>query len=357
MDFSLFFFSGDEEMFPDNKYELVIEAAKWADANGFSAIWTPERHFNNFGSLYPAPAVLSGAIAMVTERIKVRSGSVVLPMHHPMKVAEEWSVVDNLSHGRAEISFASGFHPDDFVFNPEAFQNRRELMFEKIQIMQKLWRGETFRGPNGVGREVDLRMYPTPVQKEMPVWVTCASTPGTFERTAQIGGNVLTSMIGLTMDVIQDRVALYRGKRAEAGFDPATGQVSVMLHAFVGDDMQKVMDTAREPFITYLRSHTNLLRELARSVSGDEFNDAAINEDDLNQLLEMEFERYFHSASLMGTPESCLGVIDTLRKAGVNDLGCLLDFGVSVNEVMDSLEHLKRLKEMANSPNAAPTGA
>src|SRR5262249_28630343 len=107
MRFSLFFFSGNEAMFPEYKYQLIVEGAKFADRNGFTAIWTPERHFHSFGGLYPNPSVLAAALAMVTERLALRAGSVVLPLHNPIRVAEEWSVVDNLSRGRVGLSFAS----------------------------------------------------------------------------------------------------------------------------------------------------------------------------------------------------------------------------------------------------------
>ena len=68
--------------------------------NGFKAVWTPERHFHAFGGLYPNPAVTSAAVAAITTRVRVRAGSVVLPLHNPIRVAEEWAVVDNLSQGR-----------------------------------------------------------------------------------------------------------------------------------------------------------------------------------------------------------------------------------------------------------------
>ena len=73
------------------------------------------------------------------------AGSVVLPLHNPIRVAEEWSVVDNLSNGRVGLSFASGWHARDFVLQPENFKNRRELMANGIETVKALWRGESSR--------------------------------------------------------------------------------------------------------------------------------------------------------------------------------------------------------------------
>src|SRR5437667_11324855 len=97
MDFSLLYFASDEGQDVGNRYRLLLEGAKFADQHGFDAVWTPERHFHAFGGLYPNPSVTSAAVAAVTGRIKIRAGSVVLPLQNPIRVAEEWSVVDNLS--------------------------------------------------------------------------------------------------------------------------------------------------------------------------------------------------------------------------------------------------------------------
>src|SRR5437588_4280495 len=145
MDFSLFYFASADVGESADKYRLLIEGAKFADKHGFSAVWTPERHFHEFGGLYPNPSITSAAIATVTERIQIRAGSVVLPLHDPLLVAEEWAMVDNLSHGRAAIAFASGWHANDFVIAPENYANRREIMLQRIETVRRLWRGENVR--------------------------------------------------------------------------------------------------------------------------------------------------------------------------------------------------------------------
>jgi natural product biosynthesis luciferase-like monooxygenase protein len=179
MRFGIYFFSDDGSKQSDDKYRLLIESAKFADSHGFTAVWTPERHFQAFGGLYPNPSVLSAALAMITERVQIRAGSVALPLHHPVRVAEEWSVVDNLSRGRVAVSFASGWHPNDFLFTPDAYEQRKELMFRHIETIQRLWAGETvtFRGVND--SPVEVSILPKPIQPQLPVWITTAGSPAT----------------------------------------------------------------------------------------------------------------------------------------------------------------------------------
>ena len=174
IDLSLFYFSSDESNHSGDKYTLLLEGAKFADANGLSAVWTPERHFHSFGGLYPNPSVTAAALAAVTDRVGIRAGSCVLPLHSPIRVAEEWALVDNLSRGRVGVSFASGWQPQDFVLRPECFDSRQSILFEQIEVVQRLWRGEKVLFKDGRGGDVDIATMPRPVQSELPVWITAA---------------------------------------------------------------------------------------------------------------------------------------------------------------------------------------
>lgn len=142
IEFGLYLFSDDGSKESDAKYRLALESARFADEQGFLAIWTPERHFQAFGGLYPNPSVLGAALAATTERIGIRAGSVALPLHNPIRVAEEWAVVDNLSGGRVALSFASGWHPNDFVLYPTPYDERKEAMYRGIEEIRHLWAGE-----------------------------------------------------------------------------------------------------------------------------------------------------------------------------------------------------------------------
>ena len=88
LDLSIMFFSDNSQITSENKYHLVLEAAKFADEHGFEAIWTPERHFHPFGGIYSSPATLMAALATTTRRIRLRAGSVVLPLADPLRVTK-----------------------------------------------------------------------------------------------------------------------------------------------------------------------------------------------------------------------------------------------------------------------------
>ncbi len=173
MQFSLYCFGSYPAEYDPDKYKLIIEGAKFADKHGFTAVWLPERHFHSVGGFSPNPSVIAAALARETEQIQLRGGSVVLPLHHPVRVAEEWATVDNLSNGRTGISIASGWHPNDFIFAPDAFDKRRELCIENMEVINKLWRGETVNFRAGAGSDFGVKLHPLPKQEKLPIWFTC----------------------------------------------------------------------------------------------------------------------------------------------------------------------------------------
>ncbi|WP_295640446.1 MupA/Atu3671 family FMN-dependent luciferase-like monooxygenase [uncultured Methylibium sp.] len=363
LDFSLFYFSADEAEAPDgeqrNKYKLLLEGAKYGDQHGFAAVWTPERHFHAFGGLYPNPAVTGAAIAAVTERVQIRAGSVVLPLHHPLRVAEEWSVVDNISGGRVGISFASGWQPNDFVLKPENYADNKNVMLRNIEVVRRLWRGETLPFDGPLGKPVETHILPRPVQKELPYWVTSAGNPETFAAAGRIGANVLTHLLGQTVEELKDKLAAYRAARKEAGHE-GEGYVSLMLHSFVGPDPAAVRAKVKQPLIEYLRTSLNLVKQYAWSFPAFKNRDAmggidlqTLSREEMDALLEHSFERYYETSGLFGTPESCLAMVDAIKAIGVDDVACLIDFGVDSDSVLEHLPYLNELRRLSLPPRTA----
>lgn len=337
IDFSLFFFSADGTRGSDGKYRHLQEIARFGDRNGFSAVWTPERHFQTFGGLYPNPSVLSAALAMITERVQIRAGSLVLPLHSPVRVAEDWALIDNLSGGRAAISFATGWHVHDFVIAPANYSDRRERMFREIPVVQRLWRGEAVDLPGPDGQVTSVRTLPRPIQPELPFWVT-ASAPPTWARAGEIGANILCAMAG-TLDDLAEHIRSYRKARASHGHDPRKGIVSLMLHTYLGKDLDEVRRKVRDPLRQYLRNYVRQFRPLLEKESPEgDFSDS-------EELLDFAFERYFNQSSLLGTPEKCFDMIESLRRIGVDDAACLMDFGLEFDDVIPSLHLLDELRQ------------
>jgi natural product biosynthesis luciferase-like monooxygenase protein len=363
MDFSLFYFSADAGEAGSNRYRLLLEGAKYADAHGFSAVWTPERHFHPFGGLYPNPSVTSAAIAAITSRVSIRAGSVVLPLHDPIRVAEEWAVVDNISGGRVGLSFASGWHVNDFALKPENYADRKALMMSGIDTVRRLWRGDAVPARNGNGETIEVRIFPAPVQREPPLWLTSAGNVDSFKMAGTLGANLLTNLLGQKLEDVALKIAAYREARRLAGH-PGDGIVSLMLHTFVGSDLDEVRATVRQPFIDYLRTSTELVKQArwefpAFATPGKRsgpIDNSDLSRDEVDAMLDHAFERYFQTSGLFGTPEVCEQMVERLKSAGVDEIACLVDFGVASDQVLSHLEHLNEVRVRCNAPARASQG-
>ncbi|HYO73600.1 MAG TPA: MupA/Atu3671 family FMN-dependent luciferase-like monooxygenase, partial [Archangium sp.] len=356
LDFSLFYFANDAEASGRKKYQLLIDGAKFADTHGFSAVWTPERHFHAFGGPYPSPTATSAALAMVTERVSLRAGSVVLPLHDPIRVAEEWSVIDNLSDGRAGVSFATGWNANDFVFAPQNFHQRPEAIRRGVEEVRALWRGGTVRRTNGTGNEVEISIRPRPVQEELPIWITAAFNPETFRLAGELGTGLLTNVLGLGQDFeeLARKIALYREARRKAGH--GRGHVVLMLHTFVASTQEDVKRQAREPLIRYFRSSVELFNGLVAN-QGLGFDVRDLTPQDMEILLQQGVSRYLEAGGMFGTPETLAARVEQLRRADVDEVACLIDFGLGHEAAMEGLRHLDVLRRRSQEGQAPAPAA
>lgn len=341
IDYSLFYFSSDASAPADRRYDLLWEGIQYADQNNFKAVWTPERHFHAFGGLFPSPAVASAAIAAKTKNVDIRAGSLVLPLHSPIRATEEWALVDNLSQGRVGIAFAPGWQPNDFALAPQNYADRNKVMAESIDIMRKLWRGESVNLPGGDGKEFAVSTLPRPIQSELPYWITTAGNIETFKKAGAMGANLLTHLLGQTTEELAEKLKVYRDAREENGHDRDTGVVTLMLHTFVGPNEEYVLEHVKEPMKNYLRGSISLFKPWAE-VLGLDFDN--MSEEDEEVLLEHSFSRYFQNNGLFGTPKSCIDMVDNLKGIGVNEIAALMDFGVPTDIVVENFQYLNQLR-------------
>lgn len=353
LEFSLLFFSGNGNCSQSNKYDLLLESARFADENGFAAIWTPERHFQAFGGLFPNPAVLGAALAVTTRRVEIRAGSVVLPLHHPIRVAEEWSVVDNLSNGRVGLAFASGYHPGDYVLAPASYSTRKDILFAGIRTFQKLWAGEPVVFPGVNDAEATVQILPKPIRQEIPIWVTSSNSPSTWIKAGEAGFNVLSGAPGLgerPMLDLQQKIGLYRKALADHGHSKEHGKVTIMAHSYVGPDLETVQHKVREPLTDYLR--TFISQDAQLTTSGTRLITAEFSQSDQEVIISQALMGLLRSGSLMGTEETCSLFLRRLANMGVDEIACFIDFGLDTPTVLDGMERLNRLRQKFAAPHA-----
>ncbi|MEM6846867.1 MAG: amino acid adenylation domain-containing protein [Pseudomonadota bacterium] len=339
MRFGLFFF-GSDAADTDNapqapRYDLLLTAAERADAAGLDAIWTPERHFGVFGGQYPSPVATSAALAARTKQIAIRAGSVVLPLHHPIRVAEDWAVIDNLSGGRAGVSFASGWHQRDFVLAPGGHAERKGQMLEAIDTVRALWRGEEATFSDGTATH-PIRIRPLPVQDEIPIWLTAASSAETFLEAGRRGFNVLTFLAQSAPHVLAARIESYRA--AYTGSDRP--HVSAMVHTFLAPTTDAARTAVADPMRRYIIEATDLAR--SSGLGAEVLGPAA------DAMVDNAVAQFLDTRGLFGTPRDALARVLEWQALGIDEIACLIDFGLPAEQVLAHLDHIFELNDLAS---------
>src|SRR5690606_13580050 len=139
------------------------------------------------------------------------------------------------------LGIASGWHPEDFVLRPEnGPPNNKAAMFDTIDKLRRMWRGEAVPFPLNDGRMVDVVTQPRPVSRELSIWVTTAGNPATWREAGEIGANVLTHLLGQSVEEVGEKIAIYHDALRKSGRDPADFKVTLMLHSYICHDREEI---------------------------------------------------------------------------------------------------------------------
>ncbi len=234
------------------------------------------------------------------------------------------------------------------MFAPNSYESRRELMFEGIETVKKLWRGEMIPVQGGAGNTLNVKLFPMPMQAELPIWLTCHH-PDTYTKAGEIGAGVLTNLTTQSVQDLARNIALYRESLASHGHDAQSGHVTVLLHTHILKDQESAKQQARQPFYNYLKSSFGLLRNMVES-QGLQIDFERLSEKDLDYILSTAYERYVQSRAIIGTPESCAKTVDELTAIGVNEIGCFIDFGIDTGSVLEGFDYLHDLRVRYEKP-------
>ena len=213
-------------------YQQTLEQAVLADQLGFDHVWFTEHHFCEDGYL-PAFQPLAGAIAGLTSRIRISTDIALLPLYHPIRLAEELAVLDHLSDGRMELGIGMGYVPAEFAAFGVPLRNRVSMTEEAIDILRLAWADGPFSYQGKRYRLDGVDVHPKPVQPGgPPLWIAAMSEAGA-RRAARFGTNLLPQ--GRRDEVLDP----WRELLTKAGEDPTRRRVGIIRSVYVTDDAER----------------------------------------------------------------------------------------------------------------------
>ena len=305
-----------EKVFAD-----LIDHAVYAEELGFDAIWIAEHHFTNYG-IVPSPAVLGAAIAARTKRIRIGIAVAVLPFHDPIRLAEDYAMLDVLSGGRLEFGVGRGYQPHEFKAFGIPMSEARSRFDEAVEVIDGLWRNERFSYAGQHFQFDNLQLYPRPLQQPPQMWMAAVS-PDTFTRVGHAGRPFLSSPSITPIDKIREGFDTYRRALREAGH-PDQAVLPLQRHVFIGDSAEEAYQAAHDPYMWYLTKNSGLMANPdVADPSYQLYQRAAVNK------AKSSYDSIFNSrATLIGTAEQAIDRIQELHdELDLNYMLCSFLYG------------------------------
>jgi len=257
MDFGLFFLMQRDEQWSEQAvYDSGLEQMLAAEALGYSSVWIAEHHFNDYG-LCPAPPVLAAFLAARTRALRLGMGVSLLPLHHPVDLAEQLAVLDVVSGGRLDVGIGRGGTLQDYQTFRSDRGDSRARVEEGIALIQKSWSGEPFDFAGRFHSAERLHVRPRPVQRPHPPLLIAANSEDSVVSAARLGLPTLSSFF-VPIEELQHRHQLYRelslaAGRAEAEVEALEAQAWGMRVVHVAPDREAALRAIEAPFMSYQR--------------------------------------------------------------------------------------------------------
>ena len=304
----------------------VIEQVTLAEELGWECQWFTEHHFLPYGGPIPNPAVMLSAVAARTSRIRLGSAISILPLHHPIQIAEDYAMVDALSGGRLEFGIGRGNTELDYKIYGVDREESPARLREAIEIIRTAWGQEQFSYQGQFWQVEDCTLTPRPEQAQTggpPIWV--AGLSGQSMRWAgQQGFNIMTVSHPMPPERVNASVAAWREGLRQGGHDPATHYNKLHFRVYVHANRERAREVAEEALIRYEN-----LQEARHFRGGPEITRDTY---DFEGMLAQ-------GRNIYGNPDDCIRLIEVARRHFDFDI-CSTTFnfgGIPYPDVLESM--------------------
>jgi len=260
-----------------------FETVDAAEALGLDCIWLGEIHFNPNRSVISAPIAVATAIAVRTKRIHVGTAVNVLPLNHPLRIAEEAATVDHLSEGRFELGIGRSGAARTYDVLGVPYGESQARFREALEIIKEAWKGQPFGYEGKFYRFQNATVAPRPYQKPHPPIRMAANTPDTFPLVAELGLPIFVGLRDVDIPELQGSLASYRRAWAAAGH-PGTPSVYLRIPVYAGLTEAGAIEEPRESITRFFQRHVELMRSTVGRAGAGPADRRAAKADALERL-------------------------------------------------------------------------
>jgi len=303
-------------------YKNALDQVKLAEEANFDSAWISEHHFLEDGYC-PSPAVIAGAMAAVTSKIRIGSSGIILPLHNPLKVAEDAAVVDNISNGRFDLGVVLGYRKEEFKGMGVPMSQRPSRMDEGIEVLEKALSGKAFTYEGKRHKFENATLTPKPVQNPIPLYIGAFEEPA-IRRAGRYGYPLLIGP-GRTVGMVRDTLAYYNDEAKKVGKSTDDIEHILLRETFVSPDRDKAIEGGNNFIISMYKFYFTL--GVKMFVRGQQLKDI---DDPL-------FEHLAEERFIIGTPEDCIKEIEMYRdELGINYISCRMVFPQASHEIISN---------------------
>src|SRR5215210_4156033 len=307
---------------PDQlRVEQQLEEVRLLEELGYWSVWFGEHHFVGY-SLCGDTLLMCAAAARETTRIRLGAGVVVLPLHHPIRVAEQAAMVDCLSNGRLLLGIGRGYQPPEFAGFGQRLEDSMARFEQGLAVLQRALCESDFSYTTDFWSGEHVTTWPKPVQRPIPMWAACLSD-ASFERYGRLGLPILTFPSTVEAGKLKSQLDTYRQLYREHGHDETDMRIGFTAFSYVERDRAR----ANAVFETAMQYYFGLLDRLTRLDSAAESS-------------QQVYDQIPTTGRITGSPDDAIERVAWIREHfGVTDIVNLTQYAgaLSHDQVIGSM--------------------
>ena len=312
----------------------MLQLAESAEALGFDSFWVSEHHFTNYGGILPRPQILLAALAQRTRTIRLGTAVSLIPFDSPVRLAEDFGLVDVLSGGRLEFGAGRGLFPFEFDGMGIPQDESRARLEEGVEVILKAWQSEPLTYAGRFTNVENLAILPRPLQQPHPPLYVAAVSPDSYAWAGRSGYSILQVLYFASLEVTATQVQSYRAQLKQNGHDPASKRLIAISPTHVAATSADAKREVAAPLMNYLGMVGALLPTETKSEQYRAYAKLG------PAIKKITYEvLYSERPTVIGDPDEVIRRIENLnRTLGVDEFVSFVNFG--------GMEHQRTLKSM-----------
>lgn len=281
-------------------FQASMEEVDMAEEMGLDTVWLGEAHFRPNRSVLSAPIVVASSIATRTKRLRVGMAVQVLPMIHPLRIAEESATVDQISEGRFEFGVGRSGNVRAYDVMGIDYSESKERFQEALDIIQQAWSGETFSYEGKYNHITNATLSPLPFQKPHPKIRIAASSDDSFGRIGRLGYPIFLGLRTMDVEDLKTNLQEYREEWKKAGHPGDGGDINVRFPMYIAPSDEEAIEEPQGSIEAFFERQRELLDY---SLGRPGTQDSKVRQARYDRLANITYEDLLETRVVFGSPE------------------------------------------------------